>query len=150
MSFDCGFDIFPPLLRTPENKTRYGEFLHDITTIFKTDLESRTLVLPTDSDRPKVFNENFIHFVFTYNPRIPIDPSNCDLFLGLRSSSVFNASILDHMHELASIARHHFGSRVHVWVNQSDIYSREELNRAEDQVLRRSGAKDGSDLKTLE
>ncbi|KAF5260859.1 hypothetical protein FOXYS1_8472, partial [Fusarium oxysporum] len=36
MSFDCGFDIFPSLPPTPENKTPYAEFLDDITTPYKT------------------------------------------------------------------------------------------------------------------
>ncbi|KAH7270855.1 uncharacterized protein BKA55DRAFT_533438 [Fusarium redolens] len=145
MSFDCGFDIFPALPPTPENKIRYTEFLDDITTVYKTDEESRFLVLPTDTDFPSFLDKHFIHFVLTNNPRIPANPNNCDLFLSLRTSSVFKAGTLDHMKEIAGIARHHFGSRVHFWENQSDIYTRGEVNRAEWEVLRRKDAMGASD-----
>ena len=142
MSFDCGFDIFPSLPPTPENKTRYAEFLDDITTVYKTDQESRLLVLPTDADFPNFLDKRFIHFVLTNNPRIPANPNNCDLFLSLRTSSVFDAGTLDSIKEITSIARHHFGSRVHFWTNQSDIYTRGEVNRAEWEISKRKDASD--------
>src|SRR6478735_3598132 len=117
MSFDCGFDIFPSLPPPPENKTR-------------------------DADFPNFLDKRFIHFVLTNNPRIPANPNNCDLFLSLRTSSVFDAGTLDSIKEITSIARHHFGSRVHFWTNQSDIYTRGEVNRAEWEISKRKDASD--------
>ncbi|KAF4949418.1 hypothetical protein FGADI_8931 [Fusarium gaditjirri] len=142
MSFDCGFDIFPALLPTPENKTRYAEFLDDITTVYETDKESRLLVLPTDTDFPSFLDKRFIHFVLTQNPRIPANPNNCDLFLSLRSTSVFDAGTIDTIKEIATIARHHFGSSVHFWTDQSVIYTRGEVDRAEWEVSTRENASD--------
>ncbi|KAF4415163.1 SET domain-containing 5 [Fusarium acutatum] len=144
MSFECGFDIFPSLSPTPENKMRYAEFLDDITTLYKTDEETRLLILPSDADFPKFLDKRFIHFVLTNNPRIPADPNNCDLFFSLRTSSVFDASVIDTVNEIAIIAQHHFGSRVHFWTNDSVIYTRGEVTRAEWEVSKR---KDVSDSK---
>ncbi|KAG5811701.1 hypothetical protein H9Q74_004496 [Fusarium xylarioides] len=144
MSFECGFDIFPALCPTPENKMRYAEFLDDITTVYKTDEETRLLILPSDADFPKFLDKRFVHFVLTQNPRIPADPNNCDLFLSLRTSSVFDASVIDTIKEITSIAEHHFGSRVHFWANNSVIYTKGEVSRAEWEVSKRedvSGSK---------
>ncbi|KAF5707447.1 uncharacterized protein FFB20_08304 [Fusarium fujikuroi] len=144
MSFECGFDIFPALSPTPENKIRYAEFLDDVVAVYKTDEESRLLILPSDADFPKFLDKRFVHFVLTNNPRIPADPNDCDLFFSLRSSSVFDASVIDTIKEIATIAQHHFGSRVHFWTNVSDIYTRGEVTRAEWEVSKR---KDVSDSK---
>ncbi|KAF4490195.1 SET domain containing protein 5 [Fusarium agapanthi] len=144
MSFECGFDIFPSLAPTPENKIRYAEFLDDVTTVYKTDEETRLLILPSDADFPKFLDKRFVHFVLTNNPRIPADPNNCDLFFSLRTSSVFDASVIDTIKEIAIIAQHHFGSRVHFWTNNSVIYTRGEVTRAEWEVSKR---KDVSDSK---
>ncbi|KAF5643063.1 hypothetical protein F25303_6337 [Fusarium sp. NRRL 25303] len=144
MSFECGFDIFPALSPTPENKLRYAEFLDDVVAVYKTDEESRLLILPSDADFPKFLDKRFVHFVLTNNPRVPADPNNCDLFFSLRSSSVFDASVIDTIKEIANIAQHHFGSRVHFWTNVSDIYTRGEVTRAEWEVSKR---KDVSDSK---
>ncbi|KAF5706210.1 SET domain-containing protein [Fusarium mundagurra] len=144
MSFECGFDIFPPLSSTPENKMSYAEFLDDITTVYKTDEETRLLILPSDADFPKFLDKRFVHFVLTNNPRIPADPNNCDLFYSLRASSVFDASVIDTIKEIAIIAEHHFGSRVHFWTDNSVIYTRGEVTRSEWEVSKRkdvSGSK---------
>ena len=144
MSFECGFDIFPALSPTPENKLRYAEFLDDVVAVYKNDEEPRLLILPSDADFPKFLDKRFVHFVLTNNPRIPADPNNCDLFFSLRSSSVFDASVIDTIKEIATIAQHHFESRVHFWTNASDIYTRGEVTRAEWEVSKR---KDVSDSK---
>ncbi|KAF5611899.1 SET domain protein [Fusarium subglutinans] len=144
MSFECGFDIFPVLAPTAENKIRYAEFLDDITAVYKTDEEPRLLILPSDADFPKFLDKCFVHFVLTNNPRIPADPNNCDLFFSLRTSSVFDAGVFDTIHEIASIAQHHFGNRVHFWTDKSVIYTSGEVTRSEWEVSKR---KDDSDWK---
>ncbi|KAF5580240.1 SET domain-containing protein [Fusarium pseudoanthophilum] len=142
MSFDCGFDIFPLLGPTPENKIRYAEFLDDLTTVYKTDEEARLLILPSDADFPKFLDKRFVHFVLTNNPRIPADPNNCDLFYSLRSTSVFDATVIDTVKEIFIIAQHHFGSRVHFWTDESVIYSKREVIRSEWEVCKRKDASD--------
>ncbi|EWG50668.1 hypothetical protein FVEG_09815 [Fusarium verticillioides 7600] len=142
MSFDCGFDIFPILCPTPENKMRYAEFLDDLTTVYKTDEEARLLILPSDADFPKFFDKRFVHFALTNNPRIPADPNNCDLFYSLRSTSVFDAAVIDTIKEIFVIAQHHFGSRVHFWTDESVIYTKREVLRSEWEVSKREDVSD--------
>ncbi|KAF5615758.1 SET domain protein [Fusarium tjaetaba] len=142
MSFDCGFDIFPLLSPSPENKMRYAEFLDDLTTVYKDDEETRLLILPSDADFPKYLDKRFVHFALTNNPRIPADPNNCDLFYSLRSTSVFDATVIDTMKEIFIIAQHHFGSRVHFWTDESVIYSKGEVTRSEWEVCKREDASD--------
>ncbi|KAI1029211.1 hypothetical protein LB505_006254 [Fusarium chuoi] len=142
MSFECGFDIFPALSATAENKIRYTEFLDDVVAVYKNDEEPRLLILPSDADFPKFLDKRFVHFVLTNNPRIPADPNNCDLFFSLRSSSVFDASVIDTIKEIAAIAQHHFGSRVHFWTNVSIIYTHGEVTRAEWEVSKREDVSD--------
>ncbi|KAF5693675.1 hypothetical protein FDENT_1808 [Fusarium denticulatum] len=142
MSFECGFDIFPLLSPTPENKISYAEFLDDLTAAYKTDEEVRLLILPSDADFPKFLDKRFVHFVLTNNPRIPADPNNCDLFYSLRSSSVFDATVIDTIKEIFIIAQHHFGSRVHFWTDVSVIYTKREVTRSELEVSKREDVSD--------
>ena len=146
MSFECGFDIFPALSPTPENKLRYAEFLDDVVAVYKNDEEPRLLILPSDADFPKFLDKRFVHFVLTNNPRIPADPNNCDLFFSLRSSSVFDATVIDTMKEIFIIAQHHFGSRVHFWTDEGVIYSRHEVARCESEVFKREDVSDSKGM----
>jgi hypothetical protein len=133
MAFDCGFDIFPRLAPTEENKIRYREFVTKVSTF---DTKKFRFVLPTDTDCPKAFSKKFIHFLILGQPKIPFG-DNCDCFLSFRSNDALSADVLKIVRVIAVIARQFFGSRVHFWRGQSDIYSRGELLRAEEEVERR-------------
>ncbi|KAF4448504.1 hypothetical protein F53441_8090 [Fusarium austroafricanum] len=142
MAFDCGFDIFPHLTPTAENKLHYQRFLCDLTSIFKSpNSNTHYLILPTDADRPKTLSDKFIHVLIAGEPKIPVDPDHCDCFLSLRSSTTFHPEVHNIVKEMSNIARHHFGGRVHFWVDKSDVYSAGELRRAEDQVVAKDAEK---------
>jgi hypothetical protein len=133
MALDCGFDIFPHLAPTEENKILYREFLAKVSTF---DTKTLRFVLPTDEDCPKAFSKKFIHFLIPGMPKIPFG-DNCDCFLSFRSNDALSADVLKIVRVIAVTARQFFGSRVYFWRGQSDIYSRGELRRAEEEVERR-------------
>lgn len=133
MAFDCGFDIFPHLVPTKENKALYSEFLDTVLTF---DTKKIPFVLPAEVDCPKTYSKKFIYFLIPGQPKIPLG-DNCDCFLGFRSNDAISADVLKIVEGMAFTAREFFGSRVHFWKGQSDIYSRGELRRAEQEVERR-------------
>ncbi|KAF4968184.1 hypothetical protein FSARC_4374 [Fusarium sarcochroum] len=141
MSVDCGFDIFPPLVPTKENKETYREFVNDVVNFFQgPNNNTHNLILGTNPNRPSMFDESFVHFLLPAMPKFPINAKNCDCFLSFSSSASASLIAQRRVQELSNLARHHFGGRVHNWLNQSDIYSRGELREAENKVLDRKSA----------
>jgi hypothetical protein len=135
MAFDCGFDIFPHLVPTKENKILYRQFLD---TVLSFDTKRVPFVLPAEVDCPETYSKKFIYFLIPGQPKIPLG-DNGDCFLGFRSNDAISADVLKIVEVVAITAREFFGSRVHFWKGQSDIYSRGELHRAEEEVERRPG-----------
>ncbi|KAF5001782.1 hypothetical protein FGRMN_757 [Fusarium graminum] len=134
MALDCGFDIFPHLPATEENKNIFREFLIEVAETF----ELKMVTEPVPSNDPD--DERFYRYFRMTIPRNPIipDAENCDCFLSVRSNDAFDPAAVSAIEELADIARYHFGSRVHVWQGHSGIYSSDELRRAEDEARRRA------------
>ncbi|KAF5019458.1 hypothetical protein F66182_8540 [Fusarium sp. NRRL 66182] len=146
MSFDCGFDIFPHLAPTEENKEIYRQFLNEVVVLFREEASSgsKLLVLPTDRSRSEMLDNSFVHFELPGSPKIPSRAEDCDCFLSFSSNDAFEPVAKEHVEELSRIARRHFSGRVHDWCNESSIYSKGELQRAELEILERKENEKGS------
>ncbi|RSL76312.1 hypothetical protein CEP51_010073 [Fusarium floridanum] len=95
MGFDCGFDIYPRLEVTPENKETYQRFLNEIIDTYKDTYDQRgirtdgkVLEMPKDSDNP---DRAYIMFMVGECPHIPSSPDHCGHFL--RFSSKISGSL---------------------------------------------------------
>ncbi|KAJ4183155.1 hypothetical protein NW755_010004 [Fusarium falciforme] len=124
MGFGCGFDIYPRLEVTPENKEAYQRFLDEIIDIYKDtyDLRGRrddgkVLEMPTDSDHPDHFDKVNICFMVGECPHMPSNPERCDYFLRFSSkvSGRLTAPAEPYIRSVYKIAKKHFGSKVHFW-----------------------------------
>ncbi|KAM0351636.1 hypothetical protein ACHAPU_002646 [Fusarium lateritium] len=92
-NFKCGFSVYPPLQRTPDNIHRYSIFLQRISAKFAGRTEAmalsadkRVLVMPSTprADNASVSEDNtsaFYCFMLPGRPKIPADPKHCDRFL---------------------------------------------------------------------
>ncbi|KAM0552625.1 hypothetical protein ACHAPJ_007722 [Fusarium lateritium] len=138
MSVDCGFDIFPPLVPTKENKEAYRKFVGEVIDFFQgPNNNTDILIFGNELGLPGMLDEGFVYFLLPAMPKIPINAEDCDCFLSFSSSTSASPDAERHVQEVSDIARHHFEGRVHRWVNQSDIYSRGELQEAENKVIDR-------------
>ncbi|KAJ4248715.1 hypothetical protein NW762_012553 [Fusarium torreyae] len=136
MSINCGFDIFPPLVPTKQNKEAYCGFVGEVIDFFQgPSNKTFILILGSDPNLPRMLDEGFVHFLLPAMPKIPIDAENCDCFLSFSSNVSASPVAQRHVQEVFGIARRYFGGRVHRWVNQSDIYRRGELREAENKVI---------------
>ncbi|RSM00581.1 hypothetical protein CEP52_009045 [Fusarium oligoseptatum] len=95
MGFDRGFDIYPRLEVTPENKEAYQRFLNEIIDTYKDTYDqrgirtdSKVLEMPKDSDNP---DRAYIMFMVGECPHMPSSPDHCDHFL--RFSSKISGSL---------------------------------------------------------
>ncbi|KAF5676617.1 SET domain-containing protein [Fusarium heterosporum] len=134
MALDCGFDIFPHLPATEENKRIFREFFVEVAETFR--LKMITEPAPSNGPREERFYKYF-RMTIPGHPIIP-DAENCDCFLSVRSNDALDPNALPVIKEMAAIARYYFGSRVHFWQGHSDIYSSGELRRAEDEAKKRA------------
>ncbi|KAL2689139.1 hypothetical protein Neosp_003191 [[Neocosmospora] mangrovei] len=124
MGFDCGFDIYPRLEVTPENKENYQRFIDDIIATYegvydeKGDRDDgKVLQMPTDSDYPDDWDKANIYFMVGECPRMPCSPERCNYFLRFSSkvSGRLTAPAAPYIRSVYKIAEKHFGSRVQFW-----------------------------------
>ena len=128
MGFDCGFDIYPRLEATAENKDSYQRFLDEITRTYgdvydkqARRADGKVLMMPTDPDH---YDECYIYFMVGECPHMPSNPNRCDYFLRFSSKVTgrLTAPAEPCIRGVHRIARKHFGSRVRFWheMNETD------------------------------
>ncbi|KAM0351637.1 hypothetical protein ACHAPU_002647 [Fusarium lateritium] len=134
MALDFGFDIFPHLAPTEENKNQYRKFLIEVARTGKVEMIDEPLST-NDSDDERTYK--YFRILVPGEPRIP-DPESCDCFLSVRSNDTLDPEAFGVIIDMSHIALHYFGSRVHFWRGHSLVYSSGELQRAENEARRRA------------
>jgi hypothetical protein len=130
MGLNCGFDIFPALEPTEENKRAYRAFLDEVIATYsdKHDDESerhdgKVLELPDDSDANwHRTNKHYIYIMMGECPKMPAHPGHCGYFL--RFTSKVNGRLAGaerYIRGMCQIARKHLGYRVRFW-HEADVY----------------------------
>ncbi|KAK3367284.1 hypothetical protein B0T24DRAFT_535228 [Lasiosphaeria ovina] len=123
MGFDCGFDIFPALEPTEENKRAYRAFLNEIIAKYQDtyDKEGRrddgkVLELPGDP-QAKWPHPHSIRFMVGECPSVPANPNHCGYFLRFSSkvSGRLTRCAGPYILSICDIARRYFGHKVHFW-----------------------------------
>lgn len=124
MGFDCGFDIYPRLEVTPENKGTYQGFIDDIIATYEGVYDEKgrrddgkVLQMPTDSDFPHHSDKVNICFMIGECPHMPNNPEQCSYFLRFSSkvSGGLTTPAEPYIRSVYKIAKKHFGNRVHFW-----------------------------------
>jgi hypothetical protein len=124
MGIDCGFDIYPPLERTPANQVRYELFLHEVLAAYGLQLDDGANTTATDSDNiicvETESKKSYIEFMVGEHPYLP---RRCEHLLRF-SSKVSGRSVAEpHIRRVCKIARQHFGDRVYFWHDMDELGS---------------------------
>lgn len=136
MGWDCGFDIFPRIEPTPENKKAYKQFIDAVINkyqgVYDDDARSddkMILSLPGDATKQAGTRPDpYIRLMIGECPSMPADPEHCNYFMRFSSkvSGRLTSPAEKYIYQVYDIAKRFLGGNVCFWHEGKMTYAPEE------------------------